>query len=186
MDNYRVKYTTMIAKLLMLIYINCYNVNLITIKGGSIMKKILFSLLAVGAILMGGLLPAQSASALPAETDVTGVITDAGVPVAGATVTVKCGAFTKMDTTDAFGSYLVSFTFAQCPPGSTVTVTAMKGAKTGTKTGTVIGVTTKLNIGLVNVDIPEYGIIGAAIATGAGIGAIAFTRRRFAQQGTAV
>src|SRR4029079_8763165 len=117
-DKYYVKHTTAIAFLLMLVYINRYNVKLITIKGGSIMKKVLFSLLAVGVILVGGLAPVKSASALPAETDVTGVITDAGVPVAGAMVTVKCGAWTKTDTTDAFGSYLVSFTFAQCPPGS--------------------------------------------------------------------
>src|SRR4029078_9625535 len=137
---------------------------------------------AVGVILVGGLAPVKSASALPAETDVTGVITDAGVPVAGAMVTVKCGAWTKTDTTDAFGSYLVSFTFAQCPPGSIVTVTAKKGAKTGTKNGRIVGVTTKLNLGLVNVDIPEYGVVGALIGSGAAVGAIVFTRRRFAQQ----
>ncbi len=148
------------------------------------MKKMLLGLLVAGAMLVGVVGPTQTAGALPAQTDVTGVITDAGVPVAGASVTVKCGATTKMDTTDAFGSYLVTFTFAECPPGSTVTVTATKGAKSGTNTGTVIGITTKLNIGLVNVDIPEYGAIGAILATGAGAGAIFFARRRFAQQGT--
>ena len=143
----------------------------------------LLGLLVAGAVLVGAG-PAQSVGAIPPQTDVTGVITDAGVPVDAADVKVKCGTTTKMDTTDAFGSYLVTFTFAECPTGSTVTVTATKGPKSGTNTGTVVGITTKLNIGLVNVDIPEYGFIGAVLATGAGAGAIFFARRRFAQQGT--
>lgn len=149
------------------------------------MKKMLLGVLVAGAILVGAVGPTQTAGAIPPQTDVTGVITDQGVTVEGASVEVKCGATTKTDTTDMHGSYLVTFTFAECPPGSTVTVKATKGTKSGTNTGTVIGVTTKLNIGLVNVDIPEYGLFGALVATGAGVGAIVFVRRRFAQQGTA-
>jgi hypothetical protein len=145
------------------------------------MNKKLLSLLVIGAFFVAALVPLKTAHALPAETDVSGVVTEGGVTVAGATVTAKCGATTKMDITNASGTYLVSFTFAQCPPGSTVTVTAKKGTHSGTATGKVVGLTTKLNVGLINVSIPEYSWIGGVIATGAGIGAIAFTRRRYAQ-----
>ncbi len=146
------------------------------------MKKKLFGLMLVGAFLIAAVAPVKT-HALPPQTDVTGNITDAGVPVDGAMVTVKCGATTKTDTTNSSGTYLVTFTGAECPPGSTVHVTAKKGTKSGSASGTVIGITTKLNIGLVNVDIPEYGWIGGILATGAGVGAIAFTRRRYAGQG---
>lgn len=120
------------------------------------MKKLLLGLLVAGALVVGIIAPVQTAGAAPAETDVTGVITDQGVPVDGATVEVKCGAKTMTDTTDSHGSYLVTFAFADCPPGSTVTVKAQKGNKSGTNTGTVVGVTTKLNVGIVNVDIVMF------------------------------
>ena len=40
------------------------------------------------------------------------------------------------------------------------------------------GITTKLNLAIVNVSIPEYGMIGGIMAGGAGVGMIAFARRR--------
>lgn len=144
------------------------------------MKKKLVGVL-MAAVLVAAGAGGTALHALSPETDVTGIVTDGGNPVAGATVTVKCGATTATDTTDASGTYLVSFTAAQCPPGSTVTVTAQKGAKTGSKQGTIVGLTTKLNIGLVNVSIPEYGLVGGILTLGLGIGAIAFTRRRYQQ-----
>jgi hypothetical protein len=64
----------------------------------------------------------------------------------------------------------------------TVKVTAEKNGKTGVATGTVQGITTKLNLAIVNVQIPEWGLIGAITAGGAGIGMIAFMRRRQQQQ----
>jgi len=80
----------------------------------------------------------------------------------------------------------VIFTTAQCPFGSTVSVLAKKGSESGTATGTAQGITTKLNVAIVNVSIPEYGVIGGLLAGGAGIGAIAFARRRSAGQGLAL
>ncbi|HEX6462486.1 MAG TPA: hypothetical protein VFZ58_04435 [Candidatus Saccharimonadales bacterium] len=145
------------------------------------MKKRLMAVFVVAGMLAAFLAMPTVANATAAETKVTGVITDSGVPTEGAEVTVICGAFTEKDTTDKFGSYLVTFKYSDCPPGSTVKVTAKKGDKTGSKTGRVVGVTTKLNIALVNVDIPEYGLIGAILATGAGAGALIYTRRRFAE-----
>ena len=116
--------------------------------------------------------------AAPGKTDVTGVVTDNFVPVAGAMVTVLCNGNTETDTTDAQGSYLVTYLTAQCPFGSTVKVTASKGGRSGISSGTVTGVTTKLNLAIVNVSIPEYGLIATLLAGAGGLGMISYMRSR--------
>ena len=144
------------------------------------MKKKLVGLLFAMALLVTAI--PVTASAAPPQTDVTGVVTKNGVPVAGAIVTAKCMGNTEVDAaTDSFGSYLVVFPIADCPFGSTVVVGAKKGSETGQNSGTAQGLTTKLNVAIVNVSIPEYGLIGGLLAAAAGVGAIAFTRRRFSQ-----
>lgn len=138
----------------------------------------------MAAFLVFGFAP--KTNALPPQTDVTGVITEKGNPVAGATVTVTCMGFQRTDITDAAGSYLVTFATVECPFGSTVKVVAKKAGMSGSNSGTVTGITTKLNIAIVNVSIPEYGWLGGILAAGAGVGAIALTRRRMTQQGFSV
>jgi hypothetical protein len=140
------------------------------------MKKVILGILVATFASVG--VGTASASATPAQTDITGVITANSVAVAGASVTVLCDGNTMMDTTDAHGSYLAVFPIADCTFGSTVKVTASKGGHSGVSSGTVQGITTKLNLSIVNVSIPEYGLIGAFAAGGLGLGAIAFTRRR--------
>lgn len=139
------------------------------------MKAMLLGVLVAVVVSFGA---TAGVSAAPAQTNVTGVVTDNHVPVAGAMVTVLCEGNTETDTTDAHGSYLVSFLKDQCPFGSTVKVTGQKGGESGVASGTVRGVTTKLNLAIVNVAIPEFGVVGALAATGAGVGLIAFARRR--------
>lgn len=139
-------------------------------------QKIVLALLAVVVASAGAV--SATVSAAPPQTNVTGVITENQAAVAGATVTVLCNGHTEIDTTDAFGSYLVTYASGDCPFGTTVKVTAKKGDKSGVASGTVQGVTTKLNLAIVNVSIPEYGLIGGVLAAGAGIGMIAYTRRR--------
>jgi hypothetical protein len=98
-------------------------------------------------------------------------------------VTVLCNGHTETDTTDSHGSYLAVFVRADCEFGSTVKVTAQKGGKSGVASGTVQGITTKLNLAIVNVSIPEYGTIGTILTGGAGVGLIAYRRRKqFAQE----
>lgn len=143
------------------------------------MKKIVLGVLAATLISLGG---SASVFATPPTTDVTGVVTENQTAVPGATVTVLCNGNTETDTTDAWGSYLVTYPSASCPFGSTVKVTAVKGGKSGVSSGTVQGITTKLNLAIVNVSIPEYGLIGTLMAGGLGIGLIAYMRRR-QQQG---
>lgn len=139
-------------------------------------QKVVLALLAV-IVASTGVLSA-TAGATPPQSDVTGVITENQVAVAGATVTVLCNGHTEVDTTDAAGSYLVTYPSQDCPFGTTVKVTAEKGDKSGVASGTVQGITTKLNLAIVNVSIPEYGLIGGILAAGAGIGMIAYARRR--------
>lgn len=139
-------------------------------------QKIVLALLAV-VVASTGVLSA-TAGATPPQSDVTGVITENQVAVAGATVTVLCNGHTEVDTTDAAGSYLVTYPSQDCPFGTTVKVTAKKGDKSGVASGTVQGITTKLNLAIVNVSIPEYGLIAGILAGGAGIGMIVYARRR--------
>lgn len=142
------------------------------------MKKLLAGFLAVALVMVG---VSSHAKALAAQTDVTGVVTANFAAVANAQVTVTCKSDTASDMTDASGSYLVSFPATNCPFGSTVKVFAQKGGMSGTASGTVEGKTTKLNLAIVNVAIPEYGVVGALTAGVAGIGAIVYTRRRQGQ-----
>jgi hypothetical protein len=139
-------------------------------------KKIVLGLLATIVTMSGA--AAASVNALPRQTDITGVITDNHVAVADAHVTVTCMGNVQTDVTDDHGSYLVTFGGAECPFGETVKVAAQKDGRSGVSSGTVMGITTKLNLAIVNVSIPEYGLIGAIMAGGAGIGLIAYTRRR--------
>jgi hypothetical protein len=140
------------------------------------MKKLILGLF-VAVFVSAGVATAGVQAADP-QTDVTGVITENHVAVAGANVTALCNGHTQTDTTDAWGSYLVIFTTTECPFGSTVKITAEKDGKSGVTTGTVQGITTKLNLAIVNVSIPEYGLIGTALAGGAGLGLMAYMRRR--------
>jgi hypothetical protein len=139
-------------------------------------QKVVLALLAVVVASTGAM--SATVGATPPKSDVTGVITENQVAVEGATVTVLCNGHTEVDTTDAFGSYLVTYPSADCPFGTTVKVTAKKGDKSGVASGTVQGITTKLNLAIVNVSIPEYGLIGGILAGSAGIGMIAYNRRR--------
>ena len=139
------------------------------------MKKLLLGLLAFAFISLGA---TGSASATAPQTDITGVITENHVAVANANVTVECNGNSRMDTTDTFSSYLGIFTTTECPFGTTVKVTAEKDGKSGVMTGTVQGITTKLNLAIVNVAIPEYGLIGGLTAGAVGIGMIGYMRRR--------
>jgi hypothetical protein len=140
------------------------------------MKKVLLGLFIAVFVSVG--ITSASVSAAPPETTVTGVVTENHIAVSGATVTVVCNGHTETDTTDVYGTYLVHFVSADCPFGSTVKVTGQKDDNSGVASGTVRGVTTKLNLAIVNVEIPEYGLIGALTAGGIGIGLVAYTRRK--------
>lgn len=139
-------------------------------------KKIILGIMVAVLASAGGL--SASVSAASGRTDVTGVVTNNYVPVANVSVSVFCNGNVATDTTDAQGTYLVNYLTTQCPFGSTVRVTAQKSGMSGIASDTVSGVTTKLNLAIVNVPIPEYGVLGTLMAGGVGIGIIAYRRHR--------
>lgn len=123
-----------------------------------------------------------SASAARATTDVTGNVTNNGQPVKGAKVTVVCDNHAHKTTTNASGTYLVTYKLANCPDNTKATVVATKDGLGGVNSGTVNSVTTKLNVAIVNVSLPEFGLFTGGAATLAGAGAIFAIRRRQAAQ----
>jgi len=139
------------------------------------MKKLLLSFLSVGALLF---IPAATASAT-GFTDVSGVISFNGTHVGkNIVVTVNCNGNVLTDKTDKTGTYLVQFTKQQCPKNSTVHVSATVNGITGNSTGKAKKDTNRLNVAVVNVSVPEFGVItgiGTMVAAG---GAFLVIRRR--------
>ena len=132
-------------------------------------KKIIIGAIVASFVSLG--FATSGVHADSARTDITGVVTlNHTVGVKNAKGTVTCNGWVKTDMTDAQGFYLVSFTVAHCPFGSTTKVTATKGGYSGVASGTVQGLTTKLNLAIINVDVPEYGLLGMLIAGAAGMG----------------
>lgn len=153
-----------------------YSVTIMSLNKVTGMKKLLTGLLV--ALFASASITTATAHAAPPQTSITGVVTENQMSVAGASVTVVCNGHTETDTTNAQGAYLVNYLSADCPFGVTVKVTATKDGKSGVKSGTVRGITTKLNLAIVDVEIPEYGIIGALAAGGTGVGMVYYIRRR--------
>lgn len=133
------------------------------------MKKLFTTLVSALAL---AIIPLATASAAPSYTDVTGTIYYNGAHVGkGVKVTVKCNGNKLTTKTDKHGVYLVQFTKQQCPVRKNITVTATYDGITNTVTGKACKQTNKLNVALINVSLPEMGLvtgIGATVAAGAG------------------
>lgn len=137
-------------------------------------KRIALFLTTVFAVVA---LPAAT-FATGSKTDITGVVTNGGNPVVGAKVVVVCNSNSRKDTTDGTGTYLVQFPAAQCPAGAHATVVATKGKKGGTNSANINSVTNKLNVNIINVSIPEFGLIAGVGASLIGGGAFLVIRQR--------
>jgi hypothetical protein len=98
----------------------------------------------------------------PGETIVGGQITelDHVTPVSGATVTVDCNGVTESATSLADGSYVVCYDKEDCTVGQDAYVSAVKDGASGDNNGKVIG-RTMLDVAIVNVSIPEFGVVAA-------------------------
>ena len=151
-----------------------------------VMKKKIATIVSALSLLVAFAVP-SIASAAPApavtgaKTSVSGVITNDNKPVKGAHVTVVCNNYARSTKTNNAGQYSVTFAKGQCPVGDTVTVVASKSGKGGVNTTKVTTGTTKLNVAIVNVALPELGLVtgaGAAVVSGAGFLVV---RRKYAQ-----
>lgn len=148
------------------------------------MKKKLLVLLATLGVV--GVLAPVSAFAAPVstsvKTQVSGVITNNGKAVKNAKVTVVCNNHAKTTTTNGVGSYAVTFKAGQCNVGSKVTVVATKKGSGGVNTSVVSGGTVKMNVAIVNVALPEFGIITGFAGVAAAAAAFFVIRRRQVEQ----
>lgn len=139
------------------------------------MKKIML-LMVVMAVLM-----VSSVSAI-IPTYVTGTVfwADGVTPVDGASVEVDCNGFIRNDVSDVQGNYDVQYTALECASGDSVYVTASKGDAEGTNSETVMCDSQEcpFNIALVDVQIPEFGVVAAGIALVGAVAGFAVLRRR--------
>jgi hypothetical protein len=153
------------------------------LESGTMRKKIA-TIVAALSLLVTFAVP-SIASAAPTtglKTSVSGVIMNNGKPVKGAHVTVVCDNNARSTKTNNAGQYNVTFPKGDCNVGDTVTVVASKGGKGGVSSGKVTTGTVKLNVAIVNVALPELGLVtgaGAALTAGAGFLVV---RRKFAAQ----
>jgi hypothetical protein len=139
------------------------------------MKKIM---LAIMALMVLGLV--ASVSALAPMTMVSGEVKDANNdPVSGASVAVTCTHntvdTTKNVVTDASGKYYAFFGSTECNTGDSV-LAQTEGSED--QEGTVeYNQTCRINTLKLNLQIPEFGVIGGAIVLLAGLGIVAYRRK---------
>jgi hypothetical protein len=147
------------------------------------MKNILYALVAIFAFIL--VATAVHAVDLPATYPgtVTGTVTDnSASPVEGATVDVTCTHLglntTMIDTTLSDGSYFVVFDNQNlCDFNDALFVQATKDSAVGTNTGNMCSSEKCfIPVAIVDVTIPEFGLVGAMIVLLAGIGIVAYRR----------
>ena len=147
------------------------------------MKKAVISVLATVSLI--AMLPATALAApqpsKPTQTIITGTVTDNGKDVKGAKITVVCNNHSRTAKTDANGEYSVTYPVSQCNDNTKATVVATKAGLGGVNSGTPSTYSngkTEIDVAIVNVSLPEFGIATGFVASTAGAGAFMVMRRR--------
>lgn len=143
--------------------------------------------LLVGAVVAAVMfsMSVSSASAQVAQTIVTGVVTDgSNNPVTGGSVQVQCGTGSQSGSINSGGSYQVVFEQTACKAGDTATVTATTPQGSGSGSTTVQdSVTTPvvdIDIAVVAISVPEFGIIGGMISMIGAVGSYIYMKSKAA------
>ena len=136
----------------------------------------------LGLFLIIGLVVLPSAMAAPL-TVITGTVTDADSNlVDGATVEVTCTHNSvdsvELTTTDVDGQYYVTFSPLDCDDGDAVTVAVTYGDQSGSNDGTVNYAECLVNVGIIDVQIPEFGVVAAGLALVGAIAGFAVMRKK--------
>jgi len=144
------------------------------------MNKILIAIMAVFVLALVGAVSAT----VPTLTVISGTIYEADnstvVPSAAVTVTCTHASvdYVRTTTSATSGSYGVVFPVSQCDVGDSVAVDAVKDGADGSSTGTVDHKRTCLvNTGIINVSIPEFGVIAGAVALVGALGIFVYKRK---------
>ncbi|HEV2413135.1 MAG TPA: hypothetical protein VGS28_05040 [Candidatus Saccharimonadales bacterium] len=154
------------------------------------MKKLLLMLTSAMAMV---LIPAAAATA--ASTIASGQVTDNGKPVGGASVTATCynkkggpiasGSGITSSSKVGLGDYFIGLNPNKCKPGDKVVVSASKSSASGQNSAPDRKSGVKgLDVALVNVSIPEFGLAAGIVAASVVSGSFLIIRRKqHAQQG---
>ena len=110
---------------------------------------------------------------------VTGTVYDqAHNNVSGATVTVICNNVTESTTSNIDGDYYVTFAPGICYFNDPVTVNAVKGSASGSNEGNMCsGEDCEIPVALVDVTVPEFGVIAGAVALIGALGIFVYKRK---------
>ena len=136
----------------------------------------------LGLFLILGLMVIPAVVAAPL-TVITGTVTDADNNVVdGATVEVTCTHdavdTVELTTSDVDGQYYVTFSPLDCDDGDSVSVVVTYGEMGGSNDGTVSYADCMVNVGIVDVQIPEFGVVAAGLALVGAIAGFAVMRKR--------
>jgi hypothetical protein len=105
---------------------------------------------------------------------------DGGSKIAGAQVIVECNDHEINTTSSSEGEYGVEFNNSQgdiCVVGDTVTVTAISGDSSGSNTDTVEDFKLTVNLVIIDVMVPEFGVIIGMLTILSAVGVFFFVRR---------
>lgn len=136
-------------------------------------KIILGTAIAVAALVMN---TTQASAQMIRETWISGTVYNSeGTPVNGGSVNVTCGSTTKVAIIDGSGNYAKTFTQVECKAGDTATATASTSDGSGSSSevvqNTVVnGPIVDLDIAVIDINVPEFGLIGGALTGLASIG----------------
>jgi len=139
------------------------------------------------AFMIFGLFMISMIGMVSAETLVAGIVynEDHSAKIDSADITVTCNGHVKTTTSIGDGSYSVSYLedgVEGCDAGDDVTVVAEKGDLYGSEPGVVQdkgdypGV--EINLAIINVTVPEFGLIIGVLTMMSAVGIFAFVRRQ--------
>lgn len=141
--------------------------------------KFFASGLLIGGAMSFGLV--GSAMAMATTQTVKGAVTQAGKPLTNLQVTVACNGATHLKLTDKSGVYSTTFSSNVCPLGQTVALSAHNGSASGVNSAVLQAGTNTINLQLVSASLPEFGMLAAVAAAGAGGWLILRARRKASQ-----
>lgn len=139
------------------------------------MNKMIYALMAFFVVGMVSV----SAFICEGPSAVTGQVFDnAANPVVGATVTVDCNGNILTDTSGENGTYYVVYSCAECNYLDNVNVQASKDDMSGSADGQMCDAQQcYFPLGIVDVKIPEFGVVAGLVAMIGAIGIVAYKRK---------
>lgn len=136
--------------------------------------------LATALALSAGQVMAQ----VIAQTWVSGTVYNSShVPVSGGSITVHCGSATQVASIGADGNYGVSFSQTDCKAGDTASATASTSDGSGSNAATVENTTVNgpivdLDVAVVDITVPEFGMIGGMVTMLGAAGSYLYMRAK--------